>query len=112
MNKSDFQKAMSPHKRTVIAVILNLVLPGLGYLYVRSLTRLPLAIFLVLGTLLGTLRTSATIGQDGVFHVTSMHLLFPVEPFGVIVATLLAADVYFLARKQDPKNGSGKFRWA
>jgi hypothetical protein len=93
-------------KKTILAIILNILFGGVGYLYIKE--RKPLAIFLIAVTVYELVRnmivaTSPAIHVDPfAIHTLPMLSLFGSIP-GVILLTIMAVDVYFLVKRQSSK---------
>lgn len=92
--------------KTVIAIILNILFGGAGYLYIKE--RKPLAIFLIVVTAYEFIRNIVVMSGPTVYldpfavHTLPMLSLFGSIP-GMIVLTIMAADVYFLVKRQSRK---------
>lgn len=94
---------MNIEKRTVAAIIMNVVLPGAGYLYIGAKSRRPLAIFLLFITLYEIVRTLIA-ASDGNIQMYEINIspLFPalnISALGIMSAAVLSVDTYFLAKK-------------
>jgi hypothetical protein len=95
-------------KKTILAVILNILFGGVGYLYIKEPTRKPLAYFLIFVTVYEFIRNifvisnPATANDASAIHVLPMLSLFGTIP-GVIILIIMAIDVYFLVKRQQSK---------
>jgi glucose-6-phosphate-specific signal transduction histidine kinase len=89
-------------KKTIVAIALNLLLPGAGYLFIGAKSRKPLAIFLIFITLFQLVRTFAHIAHgDTHQYAINVSPLFPgltLAPLGVMLAAVLSVDTYFSAQ--------------
>ena len=105
---------MNISKRTIKAIACNLLLPGSGYLYLKTRTRYPLAIFLVFGTMYELLRTVGAFIHGNLHHIYQINIspFFPalnISLLGLMLAAVLSVDTYYLAQKsQDKRSNSGK----
>lgn len=94
---------MNTSKRTTIAITLNLVLPGAGYLYLDAKTRKPLAIFLIFTTLYELARTIINIASgNSALHLINLSPFLPgltISLVGVMFAAVLSVDTYYLSNK-------------
>jgi len=100
---------MDISKKTIAAIIFNLLFPGAGYLYMRVKTRKPLAIFLLFITLYEFVRTVIDFMNGNIHHLYQVNLspLFPglvFAPLGIMLAAVLIVDTYFLAQKPRSKH--------
>jgi hypothetical protein len=92
-------------KKTILAVILNVLFGGVGYIYIKEPTRIPLAIFLIFVTVYEFIRNifvasnPATANDPFAIHTLPMLSLFGTIP-GVIILLIMAIDVYFLIKRQ------------
>lgn len=92
-------------KKTILAVILNVLFGGVGYIYIKEPTRIPLAIFLILVTVYEFIRNifvisnPATANDPYAIHTLPMLSLFGTIQ-GIIILTIMAIDVYFLVKRQ------------
>jgi hypothetical protein len=93
-------------EKTILAIILNILFGGVGYLYIKEPTRIPLAIFLIFATVYEFIRNIFVMSNPAhdphAIHTLPMLSLFGSIP-GVIVLAAMALDVYFLVRRQDKK---------
>ena len=95
-------------KKTILAVILNILFGGVGYIYIKEPTRIPLAIFLIFVTVYEFIRNifvisnPATANAPFAIHTLPMLSLFGTIP-GVIILAIMAIDVYFLVKRQSSK---------
>lgn len=98
---------MKISKRTMSAIMFNLVLPGTGYFYIRSYTRWPLGAFIIFATFSAAMNSPANIMSGSVdihyLHLSPLLPGFRLEPVVVILAGILAMDTYFLAKKSEKK---------
>ena len=89
-------------KKITLAVILNVLFGGVGYIYLREPTRIPLAIFLIFVTVYEFVRNifvisnPATANDPFAIHTLPMLSLFGSIP-GTILLIIMAVDVYFLS---------------
>jgi len=93
-------------KKTVLAIILNVLFGGVGYLYIKE--RKPLAIFLIAVTVYEVIRNivvasspEAHIDPFAIHTLPMLSLLGSIP--GVIILTIMAVDVYFLVKRQASK---------
>jgi hypothetical protein len=92
-------------KKTILAVTLNVLFGGVGYLYIKKPTRIPLAIFLIFVTVYECIRNivvisnPATVNDPFAVHTLPMLSLFGSIP-GVIILTIMAIDIYFLVKRR------------
>lgn len=90
-------------KKTIIAIVLNLILGGVGYLYLKEKTRIPLGIFLTFAALFEFIRQfteGPNLGTQGnPFAVLPMLSLFG-GVFGVMLLIAMAVDVILLVKRQ------------
>jgi hypothetical protein len=103
-------------KKTVLAIILNTVLPGTGYLYIGVKSRKPLAIFLIFITLYELVHTLGNL-INGNYNLYAINLSpffpgFSVTALGVITVIGMGLDVYFLMKRQDKRTSRSKLRTA
>lgn len=97
-------------KKTILAVILNILFGGIGYLYIKEPTRIPLAIFLIFTTVYEFIRDifvmsdPATASNPYAIHTLPMLSLFG-SITGTIILIIMAVDVYFLVKRQSGKSG-------
>jgi hypothetical protein len=93
-------------KKTIIAVLLNLVFGGVGYLYLKEDTRKPLGIFLTIVTVFEFIRNfteGPNLGTEGnPFAILPMLSLFG-GIFGTTLLVAMAVDVFFLVKRQTKK---------
>jgi len=100
-------------KKTALAVILNILFGGVGYLYLREPTRKPLAIFLIFVTAYEFIRNifvisnPATANDPYAVHILPVLTLFGTIP-GVILLVAMAIDVYLLVKWQSRKTTGKK----
>lgn len=91
------------HRRTLIAILLNIILPGSGYLYLDAKSRKPLAYFLIFITLYEISRTLITISSGSTnFSAINISPFFPgltISVIGVVLVLVLGIDTYRLAQK-------------
>ena len=84
--------------------MLNLILPGAGYLYIGAKTRKLLALFLIFITLYELVRTLINVaGGNTNLYAINISPLFPgltIAPLGIMLAAVLSVDTYFLAQKR------------
>lgn len=100
-------------KKTTIAIILNILFGGVGYLYIKELTRLPLGIFLIYVTVYDFIHpavnntfviSNPAISNDPfAIHIPPMLSLFGSIP-GILILTIMALDIYFLVKRQNKKS--------
>ena len=92
-------------KKTALAIILNILFGGVGYLYIKEPTRIPLAIFLIFATVYEGIRNllvmanPATQNDPYAIHTLPMLSLFGSIP-GVILLIIMAIDVYILVKRR------------
>lgn len=92
-------------KKTTLAIILNILFGGVGYLYLKEPTRKPLAIFLIFVTAYEFVRNifvisnPASVNDPFAIHTLPMLSLFGTIP-GIIILAIMAIDVYFLVKRQ------------
>lgn len=92
-------------KKTALAIILNILFGGVGYLYIKEPTRKPLAIFLIFVTVYEFIRNiivisnSATANDPNAIHMLPMLSLFGTIP-GAVILIIMAIDVFLLAKRQ------------
>lgn len=102
-------------EKTILATIFNILFGGVGYLYIKEPTRIPLAIFLIFATVYEFMRNIFVMSNPAhdpqAIHTLPMLSLFGSIP-GVLVLAAMALDVYFLVRRQDKKAGHMKLRAA
>lgn len=102
-------------KKTILAVILNVLFGGVGYLYIKEPTRIPLAIFLIFVTVYEFIRdifvvsNPATHNDPYAIHMLPMLSLFGSIP-GAILLIIMAVDVYFLVKRQANNTSGSKLR--
>lgn len=95
-------------KKTALAIILNILFGGVGYLYLKEPTRKPLAIFLIFVTVYEFVRNifvisnPATANDPYAVHILPVLTLFGTIP-GVILLIVMALDVYLLVKRQSNK---------
>lgn len=95
-------------KKTTLAIILNVVFGGVGYLYIKEPTRIPLAVFLIFVTVYEFVRNifvilnPATANNPFAVHTLPMISLFGTIP-GILLLVAMAVDVYFLTKRHDAK---------
>jgi hypothetical protein len=94
-------------KKSILAIILNILFGGVGYLYLKAPTRLPLGLFLTIWTAgdLGNdllLLTDSVVANDKYVHLPVMLTLFQTIP-GMIALAIMAADIFFLVKRQADK---------
>jgi hypothetical protein len=95
-------------KRTSLAIILNILFGGFGYLYLKEPTRRPLAIFLIFVTVYEFIRNifvisnPATANDPFAIHTLPMLSLFGSIP-GTIILIIMSIDVYILVKRQSDK---------
>jgi hypothetical protein len=96
-------------KKTAVAIFLNILFGGVGYLYLKEPTRKPLAIFLIVVTVYEFVRNilvisnPATANDPYAVHVLPVLTLFGTIP-GVILLIVMAIDVYLLVKRQSRKS--------
>ena len=94
-----------PMKKIILAILLNVFFGGVGYLYIKEPTRIPLAIFLIFVTVYEFVRNifvvsnPATANDPFAVHTLPMLSLFGSIP-GTLLLTIMAVDVYFLVRRK------------
>lgn len=102
-------------KKTVLAIILNVLFGGVGYIYIKEPTRIPLAIFLIFVTVYEFIRNvfvisnPATANDASAIHILPMLSLFGSIP-GTILLIIMAVDVYFLVKRQINKTSPSRSR--
>jgi hypothetical protein len=102
-------------KKTVLAIILNVLFGGVGYIYLKEPTRIPLAIFLIFVTVYEFIRNVFVISNPAIandpfaMHTLPMLSLFGTIP-GVIILIIMAVDVYFLVKRQSGKQKHSQTR--
>ena len=95
-------------KKTLLAIALNVLFGGVGYLYLKEPTRKPLGIFLIFVTVYEFVRNifimsnPATGNDPFAVHTLPMLSLFG-SISGTIILAVMAVDVYFLAKRQSNK---------
>lgn len=101
-------------KKTILAIILNILFGGVGYLYLKEPTRKPLAIFLIFVTVYEFIRNivvisnPATANDPSAIHMLPVLTLFGTIP-GVILLIIMAIDIYLLVKRQSAsKHDSSK----
>lgn len=104
--RAAIKNIMHSPKRSKIAIVLNIFLPGAGYFYIRAKKRYLLATFLLGSTIYSithiTLHLTSTVSPSTV-TISPYFLLFVVAPLGVIFMAMVVADTYYLARRLVPK---------
>jgi len=91
-------------QQLALAIILNVLFGGIGYLYIKE--RKPLAIFLIFVTVYEVVRNiivasdPATHSNPYAIHTLPMLSLFGSIP-GTIILLLMAVDVYLLVKRQN-----------
>ena len=103
---------MNISKRTIKAIVFNLLLPGTGYLYIKAITRYPLAIFLLFGAVSWIIGTLTRFVNGDLHHMHQINLspFFPgldISLLGIILATAVGIDTYFLAQKTQNSGSEG-----
>lgn len=102
-------------KKTVIAIVLNLLFGGVGYLYIKERSRLPLAIFLIFATAYEFIRNMVVAGNPAThsdpyaIHTLPMLSLFGSIP-GAIILIIMAIDIFFLVKRQNNKTGRSRLQ--
>ena len=102
-------------KKTTLAIVLNILLGGVGYLYLKEPTRKPLAIFLIFVTVYEFIRNifvisnPATAHDPYAIHILPMLSLFGTIP-GVMILIIMAIDVYLLVKRQYSESGRSRKR--
>jgi|GEM_PF-1862098 len=92
-------------KKTILAIILNVIFGGVGYLYIKEPTRKPLAIFLIFVTVyefmhnIFVISNPATANNPYAIHTLPVLSLFGTIP-GIVLLFIMAVDVYFLVKRQ------------
>lgn len=92
-------------KKTILAVFLNVLFGGVGYIYIKEPTRIPLAIFLIFVTVYEFIRnifviSNPTAANDPyAIHILPMLSLFGTIP-GLILLIVMAVDVYILVKQR------------
>ncbi|HEX6461686.1 MAG TPA: hypothetical protein VFZ58_00240 [Candidatus Saccharimonadales bacterium] len=104
-------------KKTILAVILNVLFGGVGYIYIKEPTRIPLAIFLIFVTVYEFIRNIFVISNPATANDPfAIHMLPMLSLFGSIAGTILliimAVDVYLLVKRQYSKPGRSRSRSA
>lgn len=100
-------------KKTILAIILNVLFGGVGYIYIKEPTRMPLAIFLIFVTVYEFIRNifvmsnPATANDPFAIHTLPMLSLFGSIP-GVITLIIMSIDIYFLVKRQYSKPGRSR----
>ena len=93
-------------KKTLFALLLNLLFGGLGYLYIKE--RKPLAYFLIFATAYEFIRNlmigydTALRGDPYAYHTLPLLSLLGSIP-GFILLALMGVDIYFLVKRQYKK---------
>jgi hypothetical protein len=93
-------------KKIILAIILNILFGGFGYLYIKEPTRKPLAYFLIFVTIYEFIRNlfvvlnPATANDPPAIHILPMLSLFG-SISGTILLIIMAVDVYLLVKRQD-----------
>lgn len=98
-------------KKTIIAMMLNILFGGLGYFYIKE--RKALAIFLTFVTVYEFIRNIAVSYDPAAennpyaFHTLPMLTLFGTV-LGVIILVAMTVDIYFLLKRQADKTSPSR----
>ena len=95
--------------KTALAIILNILFGGVGYLYIKEPTRRPLGIFLTFITAYEFIRNILVMSNPATAkNAFAIHTLPMLSLFGSIMGTILlvimAIDIFFLIRRQSNRS--------
>ena len=98
-------------KKSILAILLNIIFGGVGYLYINE--RKVLGVFLIAVTAYELIRNIIILsGSEPYIDPYALHTLPMLSLFssvaGVIILAIMAIDIYFLVRRQISKSDNQK----